>query len=256
MTRTRCSRRAAGVLAGAATIVAATVAPSTAIEGDTLTVAGPATGTVGLPVVLTANGVLADHYLDRWLEVFALPTAVVSSCPPSVMNAPTVASGSSSIGGDLVATAVHAGNAEPYSIPIVWSPRVAGTYLVCTYLNHQIYTDVLHQHTITISNGGGTVTTPPPPVVTPPSTGSAPARLTAPRLAKQGARLVCSRGTWSGSPTSYAYKWKVGSKVKAGATSSKLRITRALRGKTVSCGVVARNAAGSTTAWSRRLRVR
>ncbi|QIK74465.1 hypothetical protein [Nocardioides piscis] len=48
------------------------------------------------------------------------------------MNAPTVASGSSPIGGELVATSVHAGNAQPYSVQIVWSPRMAGTYLVCT----------------------------------------------------------------------------------------------------------------------------
>lgn len=247
MTRTLSSRRAAGVLVAAATVVAATVAPSAAIEGDTLSVAGPATGTVNLPVVFTANGVLADHYLDRWLEVFALPTAVVSSCPESVMNAPTVASGSSTIGGELVATAVHAGNAQPYSIPIVWSPRMAGTYLICTYLNHQIYTDVLHQHTITVSHDGGIGT---PPTV------SAPGKLTAPRLVRQGRRLACSPGTWSGNPTSYSYRWKVGSKVKPGATSPKLRATRALRGKRVSCGVVAGNAAGSTTAWSRRISVR
>ena len=256
MTRTRCSRRAAGVLVAAATIVAATVTPSAAIDGDTLSVAGPATGTVNLPVVFTANGVLADHYIDRWLEAYALPTAVVSSCPQSVMNAPTVASGSSTIGGEMVATSLHAGNAEPYSIQIVWSPWMAGTYLICTYLNHQIYTDALHQHTITVSGGGGTVITPPPPVITPPSTVSAPAKLTAPGLVRKGLRLACSRGAWSGSPTSYTYRWKVGSKVKAGATSPKLRVTRALRGKRVSCGVVAGNAAGSTTAWSRRIRVR
>lgn len=250
MTRTRTTRRAAGVLVAAATVVAATVAPSAAVEGDTLAVAAPATGTVGLPVVLTADGVLADYYLDRWLEVFALPTAVVSSCPSSVMNAPTVASGSSTIGGELVATAVHAGNAQPYSIPIVWSPRVAGTYLICTYLNHQIYTDVLHQHTITVSNGAGPVSTPPPGTV------SAPSKVTAPRLVRRGPRLVCSRGTWSGSPTSYTYKWKAGRKVVAGATSRKLRVTRALRGTRVLCAVVATNAAGSTAASSRRITVR
>ena len=259
MTRTRTSRRAAGVLAAAAVVVAGTVAPSAAIDGDTLTVAGPATGTVNTPVVLTASGVLADHYLDRWLEVFALPTAVVSSCPASVMNAPTVAAGSSTIGGDLVATAVHAGNAQPYSIAIVWSPRVPGTYLICTYLNHQIYTDVLHQHSIKVSGPVATppppVVTPAPPVVTPPGTVSAPVRITAPRLVRRGPRLVCSRGTWSGSPTSYAFAWKVGKRI-TGATSSRLRVTRSLRGRTVSCGVVAANAAGSSTAWSRRIRVR
>ena len=255
MTSARTFRRVAGVLASTATIFATTMSPSAAIEGDTLTVAAPATGAVNLPVVFTASGVLADHYLDRWLEVFALPTAVVSSCPASVMNAPTVASGSSTIGGELIATAVHAGNAQPYSIPIVWSPRMAGTYLICTYLNHQIYTDVLHQHTLTVPGGGGTVVTPPPPVVTPPGTVSAPSKVTAPRLVRRGARLACSRGTWSSSPTSYTYRWKVGSRVKAGATSPKLRITRALHGKKVSCGVVASNAAGSTTAWSRWIRV-
>lgn len=258
MTRTRSSRRATGALVAAAAVVATTVAPSAAIEGDTLTVTAPATGTVNLPVVFTASGVLSDYFLDRWLEVYALPTAVVSSCPASVMNAPTVASGSSTIGGELVATAVHAGNAQPYSIPIVWSPRMAGTYLICTYLNHQIYTDVLHQHTITVSGGGSTVVPPPPPptVIPPPTTLSAPGKVTAPRLARRGTRLACSRGTWSGSPTSYTYRWKVGSRVKAGATSPRLRITRALRGKRVSCGVSAGNAAGITTAWSRKVTVR
>lgn len=246
MTRTRTSRRAVGVLVAAATVVAATVAPSAAVEGDTLSVAGPATGTVNQPVVFTAEGVLADYYVDRWLEVYALPTAVVSSCPASVMNAPTVASGSSPIGGELVATSVHAGNAQPYSVQIVWSPRMAGTYLVCTYLNHAIYTDVLHQHTITVSQGG---------IVEPPVTVSVPGKLTAPRLVSRGRRLACSPGSWSGNPTSFSYRWKVGNKVKPGATAPTLRVTRALRGKRVSCGVVAANAAGSATAWSRRTRV-
>ncbi|QIK74464.1 hypothetical protein [Nocardioides piscis] len=85
---------------------------------------------------------------------------------------------------------------------------------------------------------------------------SAPGKLTAPRLVSRGRRLACSPGTWSGNPTSFSYRWKVGNKVKPGATAPKLRVTRALHGKRVSCGVVAGNAAASTTAWSRRVTVR
>ncbi len=97
-------------------------------------------------------------------------------------------------------------------------------------------------HTVDVADGG--------------STGAArPENVARPKVTRSGRRLVCSRGTWSESPSRYRYQWRVNGKRTARASGRSLRITRAMRGRKVQCGVTATNAAGSTTAFSRALRV-
>jgi hypothetical protein len=67
-------------------------------------------------------------------------------------------------------------------------------------------------------------------------------------------RLVCDPGRWT--EGDYTYRWSVDGRPKPGATRRSLRVTRAVRGRKVTCSVTASNAAGTTTAVSRAVRVR
>lgn len=247
-----------GLVTGLATGLAlAAVPPGAATEpGHSLALTGPAAAGIGTPSTMTATGTVpADVFLNRYVNVYAIPQSVLASCPADYTAGMNAAYGSSSAGGTTVANHVQVEGG--FSVPIVWTPTHAGTFLLCGYLHEGVETMAYAQHVMSVS---GAATPPAPPTPgTPgtPGTGqSAPDMLTATGLKRKGARLVCTRGTWSGSPTSYSWVWKVDGKRKAKATSSKLRVTRALRGSKVRCGVVATNAAGSTTGLSRTLKVR
>ncbi len=83
-----------------------------------------------------------------------------------------------------------------------------------------------------------------------------PAATARPRVARAGRRLTCTRGTWSGAPTSYRYAWSVVRRKGTVGRRSSLTVTSRLRGHQVECSVTAKNSAGSATAASRPLRVR
>jgi hypothetical protein len=57
-------------------------------------------------------------------------------------------------------------------------------------------------------------------------------------MAKAGATLKVSNGTWSTTPTSYAYSWKVGTKVVS--TKSTYKVAAADKGKKVTVTVTAK----------------
>jgi predicted actin-binding protein len=85
---------------------------------------------------------------------------------------------------------------------------------------------------------------------------AAPANTTAPTVsgsAKVGSTLTTTNGTWSGSPTSYAYQWqRCGSSSSCtnitGATKQTYAIVAADAGRTLRAVVTAANADGSATA--------
>ena len=218
------------------------LAPAAALEPGTLSLTGPASVTVGSPAVMTAAGhVPSDAFLARYVYVYAIPTSVVSTCPAELTNALQLAEASSAQGGDSVAFVAVEGD---FSVPIAYTAKQAGTFLLCGYLSEMSYVDARAQHVVTAAAGGSSTA----------PAASAPSNTQRPTVRQQGARLVCAKGSWSGSPTSYRYLWKVGSRVKAGATSRRLKVTASVRGRKVACGVTARNDAGSTTVFSRRLR--
>ncbi len=65
-----------------------------------------------------------------------------------------------------------------------------------------------------------------------------------------GQVLTCSQGTWTNSPTSYAYQWLRGGSAIAGATSSTYSLGAADAGGLISCAVTSTNAGGSTVSTS------
>lgn len=95
------------------------------------------------------------------------------------------------------------------------------------------------------------------PATTPPPT--APTNTSLPTISgtsTEGKTLTATTGSWSGSPTSYAYQWQDcnssggGCTSIAGATHSSYKLAAADVGHTVRVAVLATNSAGSTTATS------
>jgi hypothetical protein len=217
-----------------------------------LSLSGPPTATVGQPSVLQASGTVSDDpsvYLARYINMYALPVSVVPTCPATYQNALQIKDSTTAQGGQTVALSVPVDGS--FSVPLAFNPTAAGRFLLCGYLHEGVGTDAMASLPVDVAappSGGGD-----PANTTPPA--ARPSSLAKPTLSRSGRKLVCGRGTWSGAPTTYAYRWTVDGKRKAGAVGRKLRISRKLRGHTIRCGVTATNAAGSTTALSRARRL-
>ena len=70
-----------------------------------------------------------------------------------------------------------------------------------------------------------------------------------------GSTLSCTQGTWTNSPTSYAYQWQRGGVNISGATSASYVTVSADGGTSVGCLVTASNAAGSASQASNTLAI-
>ena len=80
-----------------------------------------------------------------------------------------------------------------------------------------------------------------------------PVNSTAPAISGSpvvGNQLTCSQGTWSNSPTSYAYRWVRNGTDIPGATSNTYTVQAADFNVSLTCRVTATNAAGSASATS------
>ena len=75
----------------------------------------------------------------------------------------------------------------------------------------------------------------------------APVNVDVPHVSQLDDVLSCTMGNWSGTPTAYAYAWKLDD-VAAGADSASYTVTVDDAGKTATCVVTATNAIGSTAA--------
>ena len=76
-----------------------------------------------------------------------------------------------------------------------------------------------------------------------------PANIAGPAISGEAAvghTLTCSAGSWSNSPTGYAYSWQRGGDTIAGATSSTYAAQTADAGHTLTCEVIATNAGGES----------
>jgi hypothetical protein len=117
-------------------------------------------------------------------------------------------------------------------------------------------TDVGHRVSITVTAKNGTgsahATSAPSAVI---SSAAAPTNTAVPKISgslQVGSALTASKGTWSGSPTSYAFVWircdasgNSCSRI-SGATTDTYTLTSADAGSTLRLSVIATNAAGST----------
>lgn len=101
--------------------------------------------------------------------------------------------------------------------------------------------------------GGSTVAVSANEAVAPYSSPLPPQAVLLPKVqgaASPGATDSCTTGSWSSSPSSYAYQWLRGGAPIAGATSSSYTIASEDAGKTLQCEVTATNAGGSAVGLS------
>jgi hypothetical protein len=226
---------------------------SPALAADTLNLSGPTTGVVGQPLTYQVSG---NNYFDPsygaafWYSVGVISTSVVQACPADASDGIQLATGS---GGDVPVftsqeTVDWDGN---FSQTFAYTPWQAGSWLVCAYTKDLTgYTLAAAAQGLDVSAAGtGTG------AGTNPSVSAKPTNAKAPRITRSGRKLVCSPGRWSDATGNYAYGWSIDGKRSKSAHARQLRITRRVRGHKVACSVTASNAAGSTRAVSRAVRV-
>jgi hypothetical protein len=227
-----------------------------------LSLSAPPTGVVGRPMIIQATGANpADDFFSSWLDVAALPTSVLSTCPSGYLNASQVAGSTFAQGGENLATSLRedVDPAGTFSMPIGYTPSTSGRFLICGYTNDGATATLATASLILNMQPTGTPS-PAPSTLTPSPAAPAPqgigkpANVRKPSVRRVRSTLVCSRGRWSKSPSRYSYRWLVNGKAKRGGRGQKLRVTHNLRGRVVQCTVTASNAAGSTSALSRRYR--
>jgi hypothetical protein len=248
--RLQCVAAAGGVL-----VVLGVGATPALGQTHTLSLSAPSTAAVGQTIIIQASGrneqePIVDFY--SYLTVVAIPTSALPACPADYSSGKQVARSTGAQGGEVL-DEFHreeedaAGN---FSMPVAYTPGTPGRFLICGYTDDAA-TSTLATASLTITVQGGSA---PGAAPSPPSAAK-PASVKRPRVRRSGKKLVCRRGSWSNSPSRYSYRWLVGGKRKRGARRRTLGITRKLRGRSVQCGVTARNAAGATTAFSRPVRI-
>jgi hypothetical protein len=216
---------------------------ASAADGFSLALVGPLDPAVaGQPAIVEIAGVNSppsEYHFMTWLQVDVFVPSVVPECPAGTGEANQLAAGT---GGAILTIAARGGQREGRLVdPARVHAARPGPLLLCGYS----YDDVgaaLARASLMVDVGAARP--------------AAPASVAAPTVRRAGGRLNCRPGTWSNSPSRFSYRWWVASSRRPAGRTAKLRVTRALRGRTVRCSVTASNPGGSATATSRRMRVR
>lgn len=208
---------------------------------------------------LAGNIFVADYgnnRIQRWssggFTYWTAPADDTASGPSAPVNTVAPAISGTATQGQTVTCSQGTWTNSPTSFAYAWSrdgSPIAGA-TSATYVIQAA--DVAHNLTCTVTatNAGGSGTATSAAVV-PNASVSAPVNTGLPAItgtATPGNTLSCSQGTWSGSPTSFAYEWRRDGG--AIATGSTYAVTLADVGHVMTCAVTATNAAGSTTAVS------
>lgn len=238
----------AAVSAGSA---AADSSSDPAYPGSTLkvSVSGPLQAKKVLHI--TATGTNAPDSFGTPIS-YGLDLIVVD---PSILPGPCNVSESAELtaitnvpdGGRLLTyDTLNEGDSGPFRITTPYEPGGSGPLRVCAY-SVFVTDDAAHASTTVQIKPAGAKH----------SAAARPHNTTRPRITRSGRTLTCRRGSWSGKPTHFSYRWRIGGG-RYGRASAHARYTigAKARGKTVSCSVTARNAAGSATASSKPFRVR
>jgi Pro-kumamolisin, activation domain/Putative Ig domain/Bacterial Ig-like domain (group 3) len=99
-----------------------------------------------------------------------------------------------------------------------------------------------HTYPVTASLGGQTETATIRQTVSGPPANAGPPAISG--RAKAGGVLICSRGSWTGSPTRFGFQWNRDRTPIAGATSSSYTVRTIDEGNKLTCSTTASNAAG------------
>jgi hypothetical protein len=185
-------------------------------------------------------------------------TSTVTQIPPPVTTAAPVVSGTAQQGQVLTTTnGSWSGYVKKYTYQWQRCSAICAKIVGATASSYTLQpADVGNtvQSVVTASNAGGAVHAYSAQTATVAGAGSPPANSAAPVVtgtAQQGQVLTTSNGTWSGSPTSYAYQWQRCSSACSnisGATASSYTLQATDVGDTVLSVVTATNSTGSASA--------
>ena len=208
--------------------------------------------------VLTSSGVGRTIRVQEWATnstgtggpAASLATSVVIGLAPSDMGAPSI-SGAAQQGDTLTATSGAWTGTAPITYSYLWSDGTSGS--IDTLSAADVWQSV--SVTVTASNSAGSASATsatvgpvqPAPQWIPPSNTTAP---TISGTTQQGSTLTVANGSWTNSPSSFAYQWQRCSPTcsnVAGATASSYRIAPADVGDTIDVVVTASNAGGSAS---------
>ena len=205
--------------------------------GSVLHVTTSGTPVVGSELTITATGSNAPQepfgmpYGMYDLELFAVDhTLLPVDCSQSFETEDTIYTNNPQAVNFLTFGGLNEGVSGPFTIQLPVPATNAGDWLVCAYSVFIIDDAAWASTEVKITAN------------------AKPAATVLPRISRSGSRLRCSPGIWSGSPTSYAYRWLVVHKAGVAGRRSSLSVTHALRGRAVECSVTATNSVGSTTA--------
>ena len=218
----------------------------------------------GDPLVFTFRGP-GTKYLRLTLTDSLGQTATVehdvtiASASPPVNTVVPVITGTPQQGQILTANQGTWSGAAPISYRYLWSDGATGSTDLLSAADVGQTVSV----TVTAANAAGTasatsaavgpVSTPPPPPASPPVNTVVPMITGTPQ---QGQTLTTDNGSWTGSPTSFAYRWQdcnssgAGCTNISGASSSTYRLDSTDVSDTIRAVVTATNGGGSTSATS------
>jgi hypothetical protein len=243
--------RIAALAAVAGASVLGTASPGLASDFS-LSLTGPATTTVGQPTVFHVDGTNpppAAYPFPSWLDIAVIPATATPTCPQSDVQATELAPATG--GGNMAFDVPERTDATGHFTAVAgFTPIGPGVGLICAYTQDGA-DNTLATASLTLQIQPKTA----PPALPAPGPAPSPLNLAPPRLTRAHAVIRCSRGRWSGAVSRYTYRWLVGGRVRAGASASRLRLTRALRGRVVKCAVTAIGPSGrSATATSAGVR--
>ena len=202
---------------------------TTAKASPSLSVSAPSSGTVGSLIAASAlSGVLSGG---------ASPTGSISF---TVFGPQPTAPSSCASGGSPVGTGVIVTGNGTYDPSAGFTPESTGDYW--WYAGYGGDSGNNSAGSACGPSMAKTVVTSPPPTET------VPVNTAAPRIsgtAKAGSTLFCSKGTWTNSPTRYAYSWSRDGTPIAGADGATYQVQTADEELTITCTVSASNVAGA-----------
>ena len=178
--------------------------------------------------------------LDYGLELIVTDPAILPGACASTEQAQLARIAAVRGGGSLLTyDDLPEGLAGPFSLREPYEPVGSGPLRVCAYSEWD------HQDAAWAQADARIAPAPRPP--------RARAR---PQLHRAGRLLLCSRGRWSGSPTRFTYRWRVGDgRYGPARRGARYAITARDRGRSIGCEVLARGPGGTGSATSPGFRI-
>jgi hypothetical protein len=211
--------------------------------GSLLHVTTTGSDVAGKLLTIVATGTNAPSAvvpIDYGLRLFAINHKLLPEpCSQSFETEETISSDNPQASRLLTFEDLNEGLSGPFTISLPITPGAAGDLLICAY-SVLVTDDAAWASTeVTIVKAGH----------------GKPSVTARPRITRSGDQLRCSRGTWSGKPRSFTYRWLVLHKPGIAGRGPNLTLSPKLHGRTVQCAVSAKSPAGSATATSHPFKI-